>query len=98
MNLTGKQRRHLRSLGHHVKVTINVGKNGVTENTTVSVENGFNTSELVKVKILDNCPDPKDDAGEKIAGTTQSHLVQILGNTLLFYKPDPDQPSIKLPG
>ena len=33
----------------------------------------------------------------RLAAAAESHLTQILGNTVLLYRPDPDEPQIVLP-
>ena len=49
MSLTSKQRAHLRSLAHHLKPLLHLGKEGLTESTYGAVESAFNTRELLKV-------------------------------------------------
>ncbi len=97
MELTGKQKRFLRSLGNGVKSTVSIGKMGVTEHTYLSISNAFHTHELVKVKIQDGCMEAKEDVGESVAKGTGAVLVQILGNTLLLYKRNDEKPKINLP-
>ncbi|MDH5751708.1 MAG: YhbY family RNA-binding protein, partial [Deltaproteobacteria bacterium] len=31
MELTGRQKRHLRSLAHHLRALVSIGKSGITE-------------------------------------------------------------------
>jgi RNA-binding protein len=51
---------------------------------------------LLKIKILDTCPEDRKTAGIIIAERTFSHLVQVLGRTLLLYRRS-DTPEIILP-
>lgn len=95
--LTGKQKRYLRALGVQIKPTISVGKAGVTENTYLSVNNGFNTKELLKIKIQDGCELERDEVAGLLTKRTGSLLVQIIGNTLLLYKRDRQNPKLHLP-
>jgi RNA-binding protein len=95
--LTGKQKRFLQGLGNSIKPVISVGKSGITDNTFVSVKNAFNTKELIKVKIQDGCEDPKEDVAQKIEKGADAVLVQIIGKTILLYKPHRDDPKIELP-
>ena len=62
-------------------------------NTTVKTEV---FTKLLKIKIQDGCEESKDVIAEKIVGKVNVVLVQILGNTLLFYKPF-EEPEIVLP-
>lgn len=97
MELTGKQKKFLQALGNSIKPTVSVGKSGVSDNTFLSVNNAFNTKELIKVKIQDGCEDIKEDVALKIERGTNAVLVQIIGKTLLFFKPHRDNPKIELP-
>jgi RNA-binding protein len=95
--LSGKQRRYLRGLGNALRSTVQVGRDGITPAVAVSVREAFNTSELIKVRLERSCPLQRDEAGAVLAGRAGAHLVQVLGQTVLLYRPDPDRPSIELP-
>jgi RNA-binding protein len=97
LELNGKQKRFLRSLGNKIKSTVSIGKMGVTDNTCLSISNAFNTGELVKVKIQDGCEETKENVAEAVEEGTGAVLVQILGNTLLLYKRNHEKPKINLP-
>lgn len=96
-SLTARQKKFLQSLANSIKPTISVGKNGMTDNTFLSVRNAFNTHELLKIKILDNCPDDPADISERISGKSDSVFVGKTGHTLLFFRPDKKHPKIILP-
>ena len=96
--LTGKQRRFLRGLGNQLKATVYVGREGITEGVLKSIEDAYNSSELIKIRIERNCPLDRREAGSQLAEKSHSHLAQVLGQTVLLYRPDPDEPEIELPG
>ena len=55
---------------------------------------------LIKVRLGQNCPVEKKQAARELADRTGSHLIQLIGKTVLLYKPSPDLPrdqGIKLP-
>lgn len=89
--LTGKEKRELRSEGHHLKPEIWVGKEGITDGTLTNVENAFNTKELLKIKLQESCPLEKELAGEILARKTHSELVQIIGSTILLFREQPEE-------
>jgi RNA-binding protein len=97
LELTGKQKRFLRSLGNKITATVSIGKMGVTENTCLSISNAFHTHELVKVKIQDGCEETKENVALMVERGTGGAVVQILGNTLLLYKRNHEKPKINLP-
>ena len=85
MPLTGKQRRHLRGLGHHLEPVVIVGQSGVTEGVIAAVEQALNDHELIKVKIHEG-PEDRHEAAEKLAQSTGAELAQLLGRTVLLFK------------
>lgn len=100
LTLSGRQKKHLRSLGHHVDPTVYVGKEGISANVDQSVLDALRTRELIKVKLGQNCEVPKKEAAEMLAKTSGAALVQLIGKMVLLYLPnkklDPEQ-RIKLP-
>ncbi|CAM3363568.1 ribosome assembly RNA-binding protein YhbY [Corallococcus sp. ZKHCc1 1396] len=85
MPLTGKERRHLRALGHHLEPVVLVGQSGVTEGVIAAVEQALNDHELIKVKINEG-PEGRHEVADRIAADTGSDLAQLLGRTALFFK------------
>ena len=95
--LTGKQRRYLRGLANALKAVVYVGREGISDQVLRSVEEAYARSELIKIRLERNCPVERGEAGERLAARTRSHLVQILGRTLVLYRPDAEDPRIRLP-
>lgn len=99
MTLTAKQRAHLRSLAHHLKPILQVGKDGVTDSTVRAVADAFNTRELLKVKVQEAAPLPTSEAAGRLVDEVEgAHHVQTIGRTIVLYRPHPDKPEIRLPG
>ncbi len=96
-DLTGKQRRYLRGLGNQLKATVYVGREGISEGILKSIDEAYNSGELIKIRIERNCPIPRKEAGAQLAEKANSHLVQVLGQTVLLYRPDDEDPKIQLP-
>ncbi|MBK9035945.1 MAG: ribosome assembly RNA-binding protein YhbY [Myxococcales bacterium] len=97
MALTGKQRRHLRALGHALAPVAQVGKGGVSEAVIAAVDQALTDHELVKIKLLESLELDRNDAAEQLATGTKAQIAQVLGRTVLLYRPDPDEPVIVLP-
>lgn len=95
--LTGKQKRYLRGEAHHLKPILQVGKGGVNENLIKQANDALEARELIKVSILQNCEEDKEVVAEEIKRGAKAELVQIIGNTLIFYKESKEQKSIELP-
>lgn len=95
--LTGKQRRHLRALGHDLKPLVQVGKGGIDDGLVKAVDQALADHELVKIKVGEGANLDRHEAADTIAAQTHSEIAQVLGNMVLLYRPDPEDPQIKLP-
>lgn len=94
--LTGKQKRHLRGLGHGRKPVVLIGKKEVDSGVVQETEAALACHELIKVKVLENCPLDRHEAAEALAEATGSEIAQVLGKTFLLYRPA-EKPVIVLP-
>ena len=97
MHLTGKQKRTLRAKGHHLKPTVNVGKQGLTPPMLVQVEDQLLAHELGKVKVLKSCPTEMAALTGAIVQATGAAVAQSIGRTVLLYRPHPEAPVIVFP-
>ncbi|WP_010531058.1 ribosome assembly RNA-binding protein YhbY [Lentibacillus jeotgali] len=95
--LTGKQKRYLRSEAHHLKPIFQVGKTGVNDNMTGQIGEALEKRELLKVSILQNSPEDKNTAAEKLAEGTGAEIVQIIGKNIILYKESEQNKQIQLP-
>ena len=86
--LKGSQKKYLRSLAHHLKPLVMVGRNGVSDQLMASVNAVLNDHELIKVKFLDYKEEKKEIAAE-IAVATKSEVVGMIGNIAIFYRQHP---------
>lgn len=84
--LTGKQKRFLRSLAQNTKPLMQIGKNTISDNFIKTFNIQLESHELIKVSILNNCFENKDELAVKLCEESKCELVQIIGNQLIFYK------------
>jgi RNA-binding protein len=96
-DLTGKQRRHLRALGHHLDPLLQIGHEGITDAVVAQADAQLRRHELIKVRVLESSPLDRREAAEELSGRTGAALAQVLGRTFLLYKRDPEKPRIELP-
>ncbi|HEU0037495.1 MAG TPA: ribosome assembly RNA-binding protein YhbY [Kofleriaceae bacterium] len=95
--LTGKQRHHLRALGHELKPVVLVGKGGIDDGLVAAVDQALEDHELVKIKVGEAAGLDRHEAAELIAKRTKSDVAQVLGYTVLLYRAHPEDPQITLP-
>lgn len=95
--LTGKQKRHLRSLAHHLNPIFQVGKGGVNDHLIKHIEEALEVRELIKVSVLNNCLEDSGDIAEELAKQSGAELVQKIGKTIVLYKESKEHKTIELP-
>ncbi|MDC8830904.1 ribosome assembly RNA-binding protein YhbY [Alteromonas gilva] len=96
MKLSNKQKQFLKGLAHPLKPVVQLGANGLTEGVLAEVESALEHHELIKVKV------PTDDREEKtlimdaIIRETNAEKLQVIGHTLILYRPT-EECKIELP-
>ncbi|MDF2722972.1 MAG: RNA-binding protein [Paenibacillus sp.] len=95
--LTGKQKRYLRSMAHHLDPIFQVGKGGVNDHLIKHIEEAIETRELMKISVLNNCMEDSDEIAHELALKSGSELVQRIGRTIVLYKESKDHKQIVLP-
>ncbi len=96
--LTNGQRQYLRRLAHDLRPLVQIGKQGLTDQSLATIDHTLDAHELIKVKFLD-FQDQKQELSETIAAQLNTILVGIVGNIATFYREqsDPDKRKIVLP-
>lgn len=95
--LTGKQKRFLRARGSELEPIVHIGKGGVDGAVLRGAREALTARELIKVRILRNCPDDSADAMEELAKSLAAEFLQTIGRNGLLYKKNPEKPKIELP-
>ncbi len=96
MPLTGKQRRYLRGLAHHLNPVVLTGSAGLTEAIIDKVVTELEHHELIKVRIGDGAINARE-AGQPLSESSKAELVQVIGRIVVLYKRRPKKPEIRLP-
>lgn len=94
--LTSKQRAKLKSVAMTEDTILQVGKNGIPDTLVTQVSDALKAREIVKMKVLDSSPVTAQEAAAELSEKTKSEVVQIIGNKLVLFKRNPQQPKIKL--
>jgi RNA-binding protein len=84
--LTGKQVRHLRALGHHLDPVVMIGREGLSDRLLAAVEEALRVHELIKVKLQEGCLLDRKEAASALAERTGAAVAQILGKTILLFR------------
>jgi RNA-binding protein len=96
--MKGSAKKYLRSLAHHLKPVVIIGKNGVSVQLIGSVDLALKDNELIKVKFGE-FKEVKKEISAEIVQATKSELIGIIGNIAIFYRPHPlaEKRKIKIP-
>jgi len=97
MELTGKQKRYLRSLMVTQPAIIQIGKGSVTENLIQQTNDVLRAREVLKIKVLNNNDEDLDLLAEELAKACDAQVVQIIGHNFVLYRRNEEKPKIVLP-
>lgn len=92
--LTGKERRRLRALAHHLDPVLRIGHRGVTDGVTRELSAALTHHQLLKIRCEEEAPDRPKVLAAELARSTGAHLVQTLGRTAVLYRRNPEQPDL----
>jgi RNA-binding protein len=97
MNLTEKQRRYLRGLGHSLKPVVAIGKEGASDAVIAETVRALTDHELIKVRVIGMEREARDEALALLADRTKSEMVGRIGHTAVLYKRNREKTRIVLP-
>ena len=95
--MTSKQRAYLQGLANKQEPVIHIGKNGVTPEVVISINEALEARELIKIAVLQNCEEEPSEVADIVAGRTQSECVHTIGRKFVLYRQSKTKPVITLP-
>lgn len=93
--LSGRQKRHLRSLAQRLDPMVWVGDAGVVAGTVRALDEALAAHELVKVRM--RAPEKKRALADALATATGATLAGLVGHTAILYRARAEDPKIELP-
>lgn len=97
MLLTGKQRSYLKSIANNLDPTIQIGKNGLTENFIKQVDQLLESKEIIKINVLKNCFEEPSDIANRLIEELNAEFVQTIGRKVVIYRESEENKEIVLP-
>ena len=94
--LNSRQRAQLRGMANDMETIFQVGKSGITDNIIKQVVDALEARELIKLRILENCPTSVRDTANEIAERANADVVQVIGTRFILYKQSVNNKTIKL--
>ena len=89
--LSSKQRAALRARANSMETILQVGKDGINEMLTVQVSDALTAREMIKMRVLENCPLSAREAAQALAEATDSDSVQVIGTRFVLYRRNPEK-------
>ena len=84
--ITTKQRAYLRGLGNALEPVMQIGKDGLSENSYQTIESLLEARELIKIKVLKNNDLKPKDFISTICNKLNAQPVQVIGNIIIIYR------------
>jgi RNA-binding protein len=97
MELSEKQKKHLRRLAHPLSPIVMLGNAGLTDGVVQELERALADHELVKVSARVGARDARNAALDSLAHRTASAVVQRIGHVGVFYRRRAELPKILIP-
>jgi RNA-binding protein len=93
--LNNAQIRKLKGMAQRMDASLKVGKQGLSDGFIKTLNEELERHELVKLKFVE-FKDQRKELAPQLAERTQSHLVTLLGNVVVLYRPNPDESKQKI--
>ena len=86
MNLTTKQKQHLKGLAHSLKPVVTIGNKGLTPSVIEEIHHALRHHELIKIKIPAGEKSLKQSLIEEICESTQSMSIGLTGRMSIVFR------------
>jgi RNA-binding protein len=97
MQLSEKQKKHLRRLAHPLNPIVMLGNAGLTDGVVAELDRALTDHELVKVSARVGDRDARNEVLTALGRRTSAVLVQRIGNVGVFYRRREALPKILIP-
>ena len=84
--ITTKQRAYLRGLGNALDPVMQIGKEGLTENSVEGIKLLLEARELVKIKVLKTSSKSAKELCKEICFMLGADPVQVIGNIFIIFR------------
>lgn len=95
--MTSKQRAYLRGLANSIDPIFQIGKSGLSENLLKQLDDALEARELIKITVLETAPDSAKALSFEIAESTNSAVIQVIGNKITLFRQRKKDSKIDLP-
>jgi RNA-binding protein len=93
--LTSSQRSQLKKLAHDLRPLVQIGKNGLTDQLRITLDNELTHHELVKIKFM-AFQEERAEITRELVEATGAAQVAMIGNTAILFREHPDPTKRKI--
>ena len=83
--ITTKQRALLKGLAMNMSPSMQIGKDGIKDESLKQIEEMLEAKELAKIKVLNSCENSAREVADIVQQKIGCDVVQVIGNTLVLY-------------
>lgn len=94
--LNNAQKRQLKGLASTSKIKYQLGKSGITDTAVSMFEKALVAHELIKIDVMKGVADSKMELALDLSSKLNAEIVQVIGNTIVLYRRNKDNPKIQL--
>jgi|LGVF01.2.fsa_nt_gb RNA-binding protein len=84
--ITAKQRAKLKSLTHRLNPSVQIGKDGVSENLIKEIDTALFNKELVKIKVMQNSDVKAKELINELAKKLKAEPIMTIGRVIVLYR------------
>ena len=89
--MPGKQRAEFRKQAHGLDAIFQIGKEGLSGNMLVGIDNALRKRELIKLTVLESCDEPAKDLCDTICRALGAEPIQCIGRKIVIYRKKPEE-------
>lgn len=85
--MTSKERAALRAQANSLDPIIQIGKEGISDNLIMQIDDALDVRELLKVRVhLETAPESPREFANKLAEALQAEVIQVIGGVIVLYR------------
>jgi len=84
--MTSKERAQLRGMANTMQPILQIGKNGISENSIKQIDDALEARELIKITVLETSGEDTREVAHEIAREVKAEVVQVIGSKFVLYR------------
>lgn len=85
--MTSKERAALRAQANSLEPIIQIGKEGISNNLIMQIDDVLDVRELIKVRVhLETAPETPKEFASKLAEALGADVIQVIGGVIVLYR------------